>query len=93
MNRPRDYQRKYVRQKKTREFPGDLVVSIQPFHHWGSSSIPGLRTKIPRQAAAHHSQKKKRKEKKEKDIPYDITYMWNQKYNTNRHIYKTDSQT
>ena len=36
---------------------------------------------------------------KEKDmipyqIPYDITYMWNLKYDTNQHIYgtKTDSQ-
>ena len=32
---------------------------------------------------------------KEKDIPYDITYMWNLKYDTNESIYKTetDSQT
>ena len=32
---------------------------------------------------------------KEKDKPYDITYMWNLKYDTNHHIYKieTDSQT
>ena len=31
---------------------------------------------------------------KEKD-KYDITYMWNLKYNTNEHIYETetDSQT
>ena len=31
----------------------------------------------------------------ERQIPYDITYMWNLKYNTNEHIYKmeTDSQT
>ena len=26
---------------------------------------------------------------KEKDIPYDITYMWNLKYGTNKPIYKT----
>ena len=26
-------------------------------------------------------------------IPYDITYMWNLKYDTNEVIYETDSQT
>ena len=32
---------------------------------------------------------------KERQIPYDITYMWNLKYDTNEPIYKaeTDSQT
>ena len=32
---------------------------------------------------------------KERQIPYDITYMWNLKYDTNELIYKTetDSQT
>ena len=31
---------------------------------------------------------------KEKDkIPYDITYMWNLKYDTNQVIYETGSQT
>ena len=32
---------------------------------------------------------------RERQIPYDITYMWNLKYDTNQHIYetKTDSQT
>ena len=31
----------------------------------------------------------------ERQIPYGITYMWNLKYDTNEHIYKTetDSQT
>ena len=30
----------------------------------------------------------------EKEIPYNTTYVWNLKYNTNQHIYemKTDSQ-
>ena len=34
-------------------------------------------------------------QKKKKDIPYDITYIWNLKYGTNGAIYKTetDSQT
>ena len=33
--------------------------------------------------------------KREIQIPYYITYMWNLKYNTNKHIYRTetDSQT
>ena len=32
---------------------------------------------------------------RERQIAYDITYMWNLKYDTNEHIYKTktDSQT
>ena len=30
---------------------------------------------------------------KEKSIPYDITYTWNLKYDTNELVYKTDSQT
>ena len=41
----------------------------------------------------HHS--KPNKSERERQIPYDITYMWNVKYDTNEHIYKTetDSQT
>ena len=31
--------------------------------------------------------------KRERRIPYDITFMWNLKYDTNEHIYETDSQT
>ena len=35
------------------------------------------------------------KSEKERQIPYDITYMWNQNYGTNEPVYKTetDSQT
>ena len=35
------------------------------------------------------------KSERERQIPYDITFMWNLKYGTNEHIYKTetDSQT
>ena len=34
------------------------------------------------------------KSDRERQISYDITYMWNLKYDTNEHIYetKTDSQ-
>ena len=34
------------------------------------------------------------KSERERQIPYDIIYMWNLKYNMNEHIYKTktDSQ-
>ena len=37
---------------------------------------------------------KQSKSERERQIPYDITYMWNLKYDTNKHIYeiKTDSQ-
>ena len=27
---------------------------------------------------------------RERQLPYDITYMWNLKYDTNGHIYETD---
>ena len=35
------------------------------------------------------------KSERERQIPYDITYMWSLKYDTNEPIYKTetDSQT
>ena len=33
---------------------------------------------------------KSSKSKRERQIPYYITYMWNLKYNTNEHIYKTE---
>ena len=35
------------------------------------------------------------KSERKRQIPYDITYMWNLKYSTNEPIYKTetDSQT
>ena len=38
---------------------------------------------------------KQSKSEGERQIPYDITYMWNLKYDTNEPIYKTetDSQT
>ena len=38
---------------------------------------------------------KQSKSERERQIPYDITYTWNLKYDTKEHIYetKTDSQT
>ena len=38
---------------------------------------------------------KQNKSKREREIPDDITYMWNLKYGINEHIYETetDSQT
>ena len=38
---------------------------------------------------------KRSKTERERQIPYDITYMWNLKYDTNELIYETetDSQT
>ena len=33
------------------------------------------------------------KSEKERQIPYDITYIWNLKYGTNEPIYKTGSRT
>ena len=30
------------------------------------------------------------KSQKESQIPYEITYTWNLKYNTNKHIYKIE---
>ena len=38
---------------------------------------------------------KRSKSERERQIPYDITYMWNIKYDTSEHIYEkeTDSQS
>ena len=33
------------------------------------------------------------KSKRERQIPYDITYMWNLKYDTNEPIYETETDT
>ena len=33
------------------------------------------------------------KAERERQVPYDSTYMWNLKYDTNEHIYETDSET
>ena len=33
------------------------------------------------------------KSKRERQIPYDITYMWNLKYGTNEPIYKTETES
>ena len=36
---------------------------------------------------------KRSKSERERQIPYDITYMWNLQYDTNELIYETDSKT
>ena len=33
------------------------------------------------------------KSERERQIPYDINYMWNLKYDTNEHIYKTETHS
>ena len=34
---------------------------------------------------------KRSKSERERQIPYDITYMWNLNYDTNEHIYSTET--
>ena len=36
---------------------------------------------------------KQSKSEREKQIPYDITYMWNLKYDTNEPIYETETDS
>ena len=36
---------------------------------------------------------KQSKSERERQIPYDITYMWNLKYDTNEHIYETETDS
>ena len=45
--------------------------------------------------ATRHYHTKWSQSERERQIPYDITYMWNLKYDTNEPIYETetDSQT
>ena len=33
------------------------------------------------------------KSDRERQLPYDITYMWDLKYDTNEHIYETESDS
>ena len=33
---------------------------------------------------------KESKSERERQIPYGITYMWNLKYDTNKHVYETE---
>ena len=35
----------------------------------------------------------KKKKETERQISYDTSYMWNLKYNTNEHIYKTETES
>ena len=35
---------------------------------------------------------KRNKSERERQIPYDITYMWNLKYDTNEPIYETETK-
>lgn len=45
--------------RSAREFPGGLLVWSWHFHHSSVGLIPGPRTEIPRQAAAHSENTKK----------------------------------
>ena len=36
---------------------------------------------------------KQSQSEREREVPYDITYMWNPTHDTNEHIYDTDPQT
>ena len=36
---------------------------------------------------------KQSQSERERQIPYDNTYMWNLKYNTNEHIYETETDS
>ena len=57
------------------EFPADLVVSIQHFHHCGPGSALGLGTEIPYQVL-HTLVKKAKKKKKKKKNPYLLNYLF-----------------
>ena len=53
------------------KFSGGLVVRTQCFHCCGPSSIPGLGTEIPHQAAECPGQRKKKKRKEKVPILKD----------------------
>ena len=40
-----------------------------------------------------HYHTKRSKSERERQIPYDITYMWNLKYDTNEPIYETETES
>ena len=60
----------------------------QPSKEWNDA----LRSYVDRPRDEHTKQSKS---ERERHIPYNITYMWNLKYDTNQHIYepKRSSQT
>ena len=66
-------------------YNGILLSHKKEWHNAICSNMDGLRD--------YHT--KWSKSDRERKISYDITYMWNLKYNTNEHIYETkiDSQT
>ena len=43
--------------------------------------------------ATRDYQAKWSKSERERQVPYDITYMWNLKYDTNELIYKTETES
>ena len=58
--------------RKVEEFPGDLVIRTQCFHHYSLGSIPGLGTKNSSQTTAHSGQKKKKKQSKHIFSPTEV---------------------
>ena len=66
-------------------YNGVLLSHKKEWNNAICSNMDGLRD--------HHT--KWSKSDRQRQIPYDITYMWNLKYDTNELIYKTetDSQT
>ena len=43
--------------------------------------------------ATRDYQTKRSKSERERQIPYDITYMWNLKYDTNEPTYETETES
>ena len=62
MQRQANYNRYSCSKRRTREFPGGLIVRAWYFDNCGPGSIPGLGANIPHQAAAHYSNKTKQKQ-------------------------------
>ena len=64
-------------------YNGILLNHIKEWNNAICSNMDGPR--------AYHT--KWSKSEKERQIPYDITYMWNLKNNTNESIYKTETDS
>ena len=58
---------------------------------WWWTERPGMLQSMGSQRVGHHCNWTKLKSERERQIPYDIIYRWNLKYDTNELMYKTEA--
>ena len=69
------------------------ILVFCPFFHWLNAFFAVELYKLLIYSATRDTYTKWSKSERERQIPYDITYMWNLKYDTNEPFCKTEKQT